>query len=67
MLARDKAIDTQEFLILRTPFDNSFKYYLDDTATMKKFDIYACFVLKNIPPTALTIMGSDLKYEYYSK
>jgi len=57
ILARNKGKDKNDFLIFRTPFDPNYKYYLDDTATSKNLNVIACFVLKNIPPSALTLVG----------
>lgn len=55
-LSRDKGRDSSEFLIYETPFDDTYKYYLDDTATIRSKEIYACFVLKNIPPNKLKLV-----------
>lgn len=55
-LARDKGKEPSEFLIYETPFDDGYKYYLDDTATIRSKDIYACFVLKNVPPNKLKLV-----------
>lgn len=57
LLAKDKGKDSKEFLIFKTPFNPKYKYYLDDTATSKKYNMIACFVLQNIPPKALTLVG----------
>jgi len=59
-LARDKTGDSikySEFVVLSTPFDENYKYYIDEFSTRKfENDMYiGCFVNKNIPPNKLTV------------
>jgi hypothetical protein len=55
ILARDKRFSNEEMTVLRTPFDKTYDYFLDDLSTIPSKNIYACFVLKNIPPNKLEI------------
>ena len=56
VMAKDKEISSEEMIILRTPFDDNYKYYLDDLTTNRIRDIYAVFVLKNIPSNKLEVL-----------
>ncbi len=56
VLATDKNVNSDDMIIFKTTFNNSYNYYLDDLTTMLKHGIYACFVLKNIRPEQLTII-----------
>lgn len=55
ILASDKRFASDDMIVVRTPFNNNYDYYLDDTATIMERNIYVCFVLKNIPPNAIEI------------
>lgn len=56
-LARDKKQKENEFVILSTPFNENYKYFVDEFSTIIKNDnkFIGCFVTRNIPPKDLTI------------
>lgn len=56
ILARNKNKPINEFLLFKTPYNPNLSYFLDDTGTSKKYNVYACFVLKNITPKELEIV-----------
>ena len=56
-LSNDKKQPIESFLVFETPYDNTYKYYLDDTSTFKKYDAIGCFILKNISPNKLKIVS----------
>ncbi len=53
LLARNKNKPMNSFIVFKIPFNNSYKYYLDDTSTLPKYDVTGCFILQNIPPNEL--------------
>lgn len=50
VLAKNKKMDEDEFIILTIPFNDKYRYFLDDTGTSLEIPCIACFVLQNIPP-----------------
>ena len=55
-LAEDKNVSINNLVILKTPFDDSYKYFLDDMTSIPRSKVYAVFVLKNIPPNKLEVL-----------
>jgi hypothetical protein len=56
-LARDKKQEENEFTIISTPFNENYKYFIDEFSTIIKDGnkFIGCFITKNIPPNDLTI------------
>ena len=53
----DGAKNEKDFVVLSTPFNNVYNYYIDEFSTIIKdgTTFIGCFVLKNIPPNQITI------------
>ncbi len=54
-LAKNKNCLPEDLIIIKTPFDKKYDYYLDDLTTMPEKNIYACFILKNVSPDKLEL------------
>ena len=55
-LAKHKHLPEKDFTVFQIPYNNKYKYYLDDMATFKTYNMIAVFVLQNIPPNELKII-----------
>ena len=55
-LAKNKHLNSKDFTVFKIPYSDKYKYYLDDMATFKTYNMIAVFVLQNIPPNELKII-----------
>lgn len=56
-LSRDKKLTEKEFIILSTPFNDKYQYYIDESSTKLSPPNYyiGIFTLQNIPPEKITV------------
>ncbi len=57
LLAKNKGLKVENFTVLKIYYNDKYRYYLDDMATFKHFNMIAVFVLQNIQPKELEIVN----------